>query len=199
MTVLLRPFLFALLVLAACQTPAPQAVTPGTSAVSATSTAQATLGLATAAIETTKLDAAPLGPAVPAKPAAAAGSPATGAVTVQVPGPSTPRPKARPAALTPAAKVVKPQQTEAPIVPDLPKLPEQVACEKSKGTWATVGDSGPNFCQHRTRDAGKQCSQKSQCQGECLARSGTCSPVTPLFGCNDVLDNEGRTMTNCLQ
>ena len=187
MTRSLRPAMFALLLLAACQTPGTDGVTPATPQ-----------GLATAAIETTKLDAAPSSANAAAKSATVAVA-APDVVTVQVPDNTTPRPKARPAAVEPAAKVIKPQQTAAPVVPEVPKLPEQLACEKSRGTWATVGQSGPGFCQRRTRDGGKQCSLKTQCEGECLARSGTCSPITPLFGCNEVLDKDGRMMTNCLQ
>ena len=192
MTALMRPFLFALQVLAACQSPvpAPDAVTPGQPA-----------GLATAVIETTKLDGAPVVAAVTAKPgtAAVAATSATDAVTVQVPGKTTLRPKARPADLKPAAKVVKPQETPVPNAPIVPKPPEQLVCEKSGGTWAAVGNSNANFCEHRTRDGGKQCTRKTQCEGDCLARSGTCSPITPLFGCNAVLEADGRRVTLCLQ
>ena len=203
MTRLLRPLVFALLVLAACQAPAPGVVAPDN-----------LRGLATAAIETTKLDVAPVGNPIPAKPVTAtnaatdaatdaattaATNAATTAVTVQVPGRTTPRPKARPAALTPVARAVKPQVTAAPDTPVVLKLPGQLACEKSRGTWVTVGDAGFSFCQRRTRDGGRQCTRKTQCEGECLSRSGTCSPVTPLFGCTDVLDEVGRMMTNCLQ
>ena len=31
-----------------------------------------------------------------------------------------------------------------------------------------------------------------------LARSGTCAPITPMFGCNDILQDDGREVTLCL-
>jgi hypothetical protein len=33
----------------------------------------------------------------------------------------------------------------------------------------------------------------------CLARSGTCAPIMPLFGCNEVLDKQGRRVTLCIE
>jgi hypothetical protein len=61
-----------------------------------------------------------------------------------------------------------------------------------------VPDNGAYLCQKKTRDGGKQCRAKGDCQGECLALSGTCAPVMPLLGCNDILDAQGRRMTLCL-
>jgi hypothetical protein len=45
---------------------------------------------------------------------------------------------------------------------------------------------------------GKACTRQSQCEGYCLARSGTCAPITPMFGCNDILQDDGREVTLCL-
>ena len=80
----------------------------------------------------------------------------------------------------------------------MPVSPQQLACEKSGAQWATAGDSGANLCVKRTPDGGKHCSKKSDCSGQCLARSETCSPIDPMIGCNDVLDSDGRLETLCL-
>ena len=74
----------------------------------------------------------------------------------------------------------------------------QVLCEASGGQWVAAGETGAFYCASQTRDAGKRCSKKTQCQGVCLARSGTCSPITPLYGCNDVLEKDGRQVTLCI-
>ena len=88
----------------------------------------------------------------------------------------------------------------AAIAPEPPvgKSKEQTICEKRGNTWGTAGKSGGKTCIKRTRDAGKQCTKKSSCDGVCLARSGTCAPVTPLFGCNDILQNDGSRVTLCV-
>jgi hypothetical protein len=76
--------------------------------------------------------------------------------------------------------------------------PEAVKCAKSGGTWAGVGKSGAQACVTQTRDAGKSCRKQTQCEGLCLARSGTCAPITPLFGCNDIFQADGRRVTLCI-
>ena len=175
--------------LAACQmqTPAPGPVP-----------AADTLPLASDTIAVT-----PLGPA---KPAATVAAPQTGApVAVQVPGKTTPRPTPRPAPrpnalgsaqtqTAPAASAPAATPAPAPIV-----SPEQALCEKSRGQWSASGSSTGHVCVHTTRDSGKACHRKGDCQGECLAQSGTCSPITPLMGCNDILQADGTEVTLCLQ
>ena len=54
-------------------------------------------------------------------------------------------------------------------------------------------------CIRTTRDAGKSCDSKTDCEGECLARSRTCSPIKPLFGCNPVLMDTGAEVTLCIE
>ena len=103
----------------------------------------------------------------------------------------------------PGASTATPEAAE--VIPDVEatlveavKTAEQVLCEASKGQWVAAGETGAFYCASQTRDAGKQCSKKTQCQGVCLARSGTCSPITPLYGCNDVLEKDGREVTLCI-
>lgn len=78
------------------------------------------------------------------------------------------------------------------------KTPGQISCEKAGGTWSAAGLAQARTCVRRTRDAGKQCSRESDCEGFCLARSRSCAPVTPLFGCNPILQADGREVTLCL-
>ncbi len=65
-------------------------------------------------------------------------------------------------------------------------------CEKRGGTFSRSGLSGGLVCIETTRDAGKACTAGSQCDGLCLARSGSCSPLKPLFGCHDITDRQRR-------
>jgi hypothetical protein len=88
-------------------------------------------------------------------------------------------------------------EPEAELEPAPPLSPEAVACERRNGTWAKT-PSGGSVCVRRTRDGGKACSRESQCESLCLARSGTCAPITPVFGCNDIFQDDGRRVTLCL-
>jgi len=105
------------------------------------------------------------------------------------PDADTPHPKPKPAVLA---------DTPAPPEPEAPKSAGQMLCEKSRGQWLSAGDTGANYCAILTRDGGKQCHKKGDCQGQCLARSGTCSPITPLYGCNDILEKDGGEVTMCI-
>jgi hypothetical protein len=168
------------LVLVACANPgaAPEAV-----------------GIAGEAIEVTALDAAPApeAAAVAAEPAAEA------APEAQVATAETPHPKSRPdTAVAEPASAEPAGAVSEPAVPVEEKSPSQLLCEASDGIWGQAGESGAFTCQKRTKDSGKACTKKTDCQGECLARSNTCAPVSPLFGCNEVLDKEGRMVTLCI-
>lgn len=79
------------------------------------------------------------------------------------------------------------------------KTAAHLACEKLGGFYVVVGDSGPSSCQFRTRDGGKSCRSSAECEGVCLARSRSCAPVNPLFGCNDVLQDDGRRVSLCIE
>lgn len=108
---------------------------------------------------------------------------------------SGPKPLEPLAATAPAMQATAPQATLAPAVP---LTPEGQACVRKGGSWQTVGKSGSMSCVKFTRDSGKLCSKGSQCEGYCLARSGTCAPVTPMFGCNDILQDNGGRVTLCI-
>ncbi len=81
--------------------------------------------------------------------------------------------------------------------PDLVQT-SRAACLKKDGRFAPAGPGGGLICYENTRDANKSCSRESDCEGLCLARSRTCAPVKPLFGCNEVLTDSGRAATICI-
>lgn len=142
-------------------------------------------------IEVTALDALPAAPG--ADPAAA----------VVPPGPDDGA-KAQSAAPEAAAETVvapppepAPQPDLAEAVPEVEKTEQQVACEKKKGIWSSAGGKS-RICLFNTKDAGKQCTRESDCEGVCLARSGTCSPIRPLLGCNEILQDNGVRVTLCI-
>lgn len=72
-------------------------------------------------------------------------------------------------------------------------------CTRSGGNWGLTPGRAAYTCYRQTRDSGKTCSDAGDCQGMCLARSRTCSPVEPFFGCHQVLNNEGRVQTLCIE
>ena len=68
-------------------------------------------------------------------------------------------------------------------------------CEAAGGTMV-VGLAGPQ-CARAQPDAGKACTDNGDCAGFCLAKSKSCSPVTPYFGCHEVL-LQGKTAAICI-
>ena len=121
------------------------------------------------------------------------------------------RPKARPAPLDPSAEAgpksgpeiatkAAPALAEAAAPAPVPsRSKDQVECEKRGGIWSNAGKSNSKTCIQRTRDAGKQCRKKGDCSSACLARSGTCAPFKPLFGCNEILQKDGSRVTLCIE
>lgn len=170
-------FLCALL-LTACQMTAPE------------NSAGATNPITGGAIVVTPLDA-PL-----AEPPDAA------AVKEDQPAPVPDEAVAKPVAeVSPPAAAAAPAEAAVPAAEATPavlKSPAQVQCEKQGGTWARAGKSAARTCVQQTRDGGKQCTRGTQCEGLCLARSGTCAPLAPLFGCNEILEDDGRRVTLCI-
>ncbi|WP_438990935.1 hypothetical protein [Lentibacter sp.] len=68
-------------------------------------------------------------------------------------------------------------------------------CEAAGGRMV-VGLAGPQ-CAAAQPDAGKSCRDNSDCAGFCLAKTRSCTPVTPYFGCHDVLTG-GKAATICV-
>lgn len=92
-------------------------------------------------------------------------------------------------------------QTSASDDDDIPSIlsPQRDACEKDGGRWGRVPNSENFVCYRITRDANMRCSAKSDCEGLCLARSRTCAPQTPLYGCHEVLSSSGQRQTLCIE
>lgn len=154
------------------------------------------------AIEVTALDAP--SPAAAPVAAEASGPAPTEAAPIPVPATATPEPVPLPAADAAAADEVATGGVEAAAeaaevaAPPPRKSERQIACERKRGTWADTG-GGLMICIQPTRDGGKRCTRESQCDGVCLARSGTCAPVKPLLGCNEVLQDNGVRATLCIE
>ena len=133
----------------------------------------------TEAAEVTLLDA----PAAPSAPVAQAQK-VEAAATAEAPKMSA----AARAAETPAA----------PPPPEAVKSPSQIACEKTGGRFAKAGNSTPVVSVPETRDGGKSCRRETDCEGLCLARSRSCSPITPVLGCQESLTQDGLRVTECV-
>lgn len=205
--------LAALLVLAACKMSLPGAAPTDEAAMTAGSAAATEISV-------TPLDAPKPGAAKPAPPAPTAAAVSAPPVPASTGAAATAPAKSAAPPATSAAKPGKPQMTASEVAPTAKdpaaqaavdaaaeaaappppvyKSPAQLACEEKKGVYSKVGSSGARACVLETRDAGKHCSRKGDCQGQCLARSQTCSPITPLFGCQDILGLNGERMTQCI-
>ena len=83
---------------------------------------------------------------------------------------------------------------ETTPTPDLLRISGE-KCEKSGGRWGMAPSKAGFVCYRDMRDAGKQCRVSSDCDGLCLARSRTCSPIEPFFGCHEVLSSRGGVQT----
>ena len=106
------------------------------------------------------------------------------------------------AALLALAALMSCQTADEPVTagqfgPDLVSRAE-AQCSARGGRWGQGGLSGGFVCYERTRDADRACSASTECDGMCLARSRTCSPVKPLFGCHEVLTRLGARATLCI-
>lgn len=131
--------------------------------------------------------------ALPAPVTAPVTAPSSAAVAA-----AAPAPVAVPPAVPVPEEAAPVDGAEVPAVPAVLKTEEQVACERRGGSWSPVPGSSARSCVNRTRDAGRSCQKRSDCEGECLARSRSCAPIRPLFGCNDILQADGRQVTLCI-
>ena len=109
-----------------------------------------------------------------------------------------------PAAATEAAPEPEPEPAPEPapepeIVPPPAPSAEQKACERRGGRYGAWGDSGYFVCYTVPRDAGQQCRTSGDCSSVCLARSRTCAPIQPMFGCTEILNEFGGRMTECIK
>ena len=119
---------------------------------------------------------------------------------------SAPVAQAQKAEATATAKAPKmsaeARAAETPATPPPPeavKSPSQIACEKTGGRFAKAGNSTPFVCARETRVGGKSRRRETDCQGLCLARSRSCSPITPVLGCQESLTQDGLRVTECVE
>lgn len=129
---------------------------------------------------------------------------AEGAAPVQEgPGPDDAAPEAQDAETEEAATVAEEPVAETPEEaappPPPPLSPEALACQRRGGEYRGTGSGNLKACIKPTGEGGKSCTKETDCTGVCLARSGTCAPVTPLFGCNEILQADGRRVTLCIE
>lgn len=88
--------------------------------------------------------------------------------------------------------------TASEPVPDILSK-AQAQCERSGGTWGLTPGKATFICYRNLSDAGKLCSGADDCKGLCLARSRTCSPIEPFYGCHEVLSKGGVLQTLCIE
>ncbi|MEO0945403.1 MAG: hypothetical protein AAFY06_11255 [Pseudomonadota bacterium] len=89
-------------------------------------------------------------------------------------------------------------ESETDAVPSL-LAAEQRNCERRGGNWALTPSRNTFTCYLQTSDANQLCASSDDCSGQCLARSRTCAPITPLYGCHEILTSEGVRQTRCLE
>lgn len=95
-----------------------------------------------------------------------------------------------------ALAACKPAARSEPALPPLPHQTLATDCARAGGSVMPLA-GGLLACLRETKDSGKACTRGSDCEGQCLARSGTCAPAEPMFGCNDILTDSGQRMTLC--
>jgi hypothetical protein len=134
-------------------------------------------------------------------PAAEVPQATAGDGTAPPPQAASPDPASADASTADPAPAPKPPVSEEPTdaVAAARKPAAQIACEKKGGRWTQVGRTVVSTCVKLTGQGDKRCTRESQCEGQCLARSGTCAPVDPLLGCNEVLQNNGARVTLCIE
>lgn len=81
--------------------------------------------------------------------------------------------------------------------PDLLSF-EKMACERDGGRWGPAQGKSVFVCYRDLADAGRGCLTADDCDGLCLARSRSCSPIEPFFGCHEVLLKGGQPATLCI-
>jgi hypothetical protein len=145
-------------------------------------------------IEVTSLDA----PAAASAPMAQAEAAEAAVAATQAPKMSAEALAAETPATPPETEALL-EEMAAPPPPEPVKSASQIACEKKGGRFATAGNSTTFVCVRETRDGGKSCNRETDCEGLCLARSRSCSPITPVLGCQEILTQDGLRVTQCVE
>ena len=76
---------------------------------------------------------------------------------------------------------------------------QRETCERSGGRWGTAKNAAAFVCYRTMPDANRTCETSRDCAGICLARSRTCSPVKPFFGCHEEITPSGAIQTVCVE
>lgn len=76
---------------------------------------------------------------------------------------------------------------------------QRAECTLDGGRWSSSQETGRSICFRTPPDANQSCQASTDCQGMCLARSRTCAPVVPFFGCHEVLNARGAIQTLCIE
>ena len=76
---------------------------------------------------------------------------------------------------------------------------ERETCERSGGRWGEVANGIAFVCYRTQPDANQTCETSRDCAGMCLARSRSCSPIKPFYGCHEVISDSGLLQTVCLE
>ena len=74
----------------------------------------------------------------------------------------------------------------------------EAACVSGGGRMGAIPGSTARVCYRDLGDGGDFCASADDCEGMCLARSRTCAPVSPLFGCHEILTASGQRATRCV-
>ncbi|MEM6635347.1 MAG: hypothetical protein AAF667_05585 [Pseudomonadota bacterium] len=91
------------------------------------------------------------------------------------------------------------EEDEGPVIGQSLVAQQQEACEDQGGRFAGGPREGTQVCYLPNADANEPCSNATDCDGLCLARSRSCSPVTPIFGCVEILLAGGLPVTQCFE
>ncbi len=85
---------------------------------------------------------------------------------------------------------------------------DAVKCRSENGIWGRWGLAPVSSCRHRTKDGGKACTSSSQCEGKCIAKTGTaegtktsgeCSGTREILGfCGSFVENGVAEKTICI-
>lgn len=76
---------------------------------------------------------------------------------------------------------------------------QHAACAERGGSFRKSGISGGWVCFQPMPDANEPCATSSDCDGLCLARSKTCTPIMPLIGCHEVVLASGAVVKQCVE
>ncbi len=92
------------------------------------------------------------------------------------------------------------QPEDEPLPPGVTTLSdaERADCQARGGSLSMSPMAQTEICVRPTADAGKACNKAQDCSAGCLADTRTCAKVTPMFGCNEFLNETGQKVGMCV-